>query len=264
MTKKTHVEQKANIQEVAAIVTAMTDDEKYFLAETIHAVLLDPEIGQVILCVEEKNDWVRAIIDRHTSDARLHVLRIPMMNIGKVRNKALEYVTKHWVAFCDGDDVWCPNKTMIQKTYARQQKADLIGTGHYLVNESGLTRAYGLSRYIPMTSSWMVRTEIMKQHPFNETLLTGSDGDWWIKNFNSIKKAKCPQTLVRYRVRAISVSSVTFSKKRKLKLVTLAERPLLRKPILFLTYCLWIFTKHQSYRWMSEWSTTFPIQTNEE
>ncbi len=256
MTPKISGEQKENVQEVAAIVTAMTDDEKHFLAETIHAVLLDPEIGQVILCVEEKNDWVNTTIGLHFTDTRLHVLKIPMMNIGKVRNKALEHVTKPWVAFCDGDDVWCENKTLIQKTYAHKKNADLLGTGHYLINEAGLIRAYGLSRHLPMTSSWLVRTKIMKQHPFNEKRVTGSDGEWWIKNFHSIKKAKCPQTLVRYRVRTFSVSSVTSSKKRKLKLVTLAENPLLRGPILFFTYCLWIFTKHRPYQWMPKWSAS--------
>ena len=254
MTKKISKEHRAAYQDVAAIVTAMTDDEKPFLSETIRAVLLDPGIGQVILCVEEKNDWLDSVIGLLSTDHRLDVLRIPFMPIGGVRNRALEYVKKPWVTYCDGDDVWCEEKTLIQRSYADQKKADFIGTGHYLTDEAGVIRAYGFSLYLPMLSSWMVRTEMMRKYPFNELLTTGSDGEWWIKTFNIIRKEKCPQTLVRYRVRSQSVSSITFSKKRKLKFVTLAGLPSLRWPILFFSYCIWIFTRHLHYRWMSKWS----------
>lgn len=42
-------------QDVAAIITAMTDGEEPFLFETLEATLTDPSIGQVALCIEEKN-----------------------------------------------------------------------------------------------------------------------------------------------------------------------------------------------------------------
>jgi hypothetical protein len=46
--------QKDNHQDVAAIVTATTDSEQPFLFETVRAILSDPGIGQVVLCVERK------------------------------------------------------------------------------------------------------------------------------------------------------------------------------------------------------------------
>ena len=50
--------QKCESQDVAAIMTAMTERGEPFLRDTIVAVLSDFGIGQVILCIEEKNDWV--------------------------------------------------------------------------------------------------------------------------------------------------------------------------------------------------------------
>ncbi|MBC7450179.1 MAG: glycosyltransferase family 2 protein [Cytophagales bacterium] len=241
-------------QDVAAIITAMTHDEKYFLSETLHVVFIDPCIGQIILCVEEKTDWLDSVIGPFLSDPRLSIIRIPMMPIGGVRNKALQYVDKPWIAYCDGDDVWCSGKTLIQRNYANQTGADFIGTGHYLMNEAGSIRGYGLSIFIPMLSSWMVRTDIMRRYPFNEMEPYGSDGEWWITTANTVQKTKCPEVLLRYRVRLHSVSSVTPSKKRKMRLINISSLPVIGPLIRFVTYCLWLITKHQPYRWFYKWS----------
>jgi hypothetical protein len=48
-------EQKCNSQDVTAVITAMTDSEQPFLYQTVNAVIADSCIGQIILCVEERN-----------------------------------------------------------------------------------------------------------------------------------------------------------------------------------------------------------------
>jgi hypothetical protein len=93
--------------EVAAIVTAMTDAEQPFVRDTIVSVLADEGIGQLVLMVDEKNTWIDAILISFISDPRLKIVRIPLMPSGAVRNKALQSVRMPWVAYCDGDDVWC-------------------------------------------------------------------------------------------------------------------------------------------------------------
>ncbi len=243
-----------NDQDVAAIVTCMTNDEKTFLHETIELVISESEIKQVVLCIEEKNDWINSILGQLMHDTRLEILRIPMTSIGAVRNKAVQHVKMPWIAFCDGDDVWCKGKTLIQKNYAAQTGADFVGAGHYLMNEGGKVCAYGFSRYIPMPSTWLVRTEIMKQYPFNESVKHGSDGEWWIRVFHNMKKVKCPRTVARYRVRAQSVSTATASKKRKVQLIKIAEIPVLGLSVRILTYMVWIYTRNKPYSWMSDWT----------
>jgi glycosyltransferase involved in cell wall biosynthesis len=255
--------QNDDFQDVAAVVTAMTDGEKPFLSKTLEAVLLDPGISQVILCVEERNAWLDATIgSSYIQDSRLHIVRLPMMPPGAVRNKALEYVQKPWVAYCDGDDVWCKGKTFIQRDFANKTGCDFVGVDHYLTDDEDNIRAFALARYMPMTSSWMVRTEIMKQYPFDEELRQGSDGTWWILTDKVIQKVRCPKMLLRYRVRSSSVSSSTPSKQRKEKIVTLAKLPVLGFSILFFTYCAWFITRKKNYVWLTSWGQPPSLHEN--
>jgi glycosyltransferase involved in cell wall biosynthesis len=239
--------QKDNYQPVAAIITAMTDGEQSFLFETLQAVLLDPYIGQVVLCIEEKNDWIDTVIASLMIDPRLQIVRLPLMPLGAVRNRALNYVQKPWVAYCDGDDVWCEGKTRIQYTFANNMGCDFVGSDHYLMDEEGKIRAFALARYVPMPSSWMVRTEIMRQYPFNEEIYRSEDGEWWARTANLVQKVRCPKMLLRYRVRSNSLSSSSFSKKRKTQIVNLGKIPIFGLSILFLTYCAWLLTRQKQY-----------------
>lgn len=254
--------QRDDFQDVAAIITAMTDGEQPFLSKAVEAVLSDPGIGQVVLCVEEKNNWLDAAIISYMQDPRLNVVRLPMVPPGAARNKALEHVQKSWVAFCDGDDVWCKGKTFVQRDFANKTGCGFVGADHYLTDDEDNIRAFALARYMPMTSSWMVRTEIMKQHPFDETLYQGSDGDWWIRTANVVQKIRCPKMLLRYRVRSGSISSSTPSKQRKAKIITLAKLPVLGFIILFFTYCAWFFTRQRKYVWLARWGQSPSLHEN--
>lgn len=248
-------EKKHNLRnDVAAIVTAMTNEERPFLPETLHAVLSDESIDEVILCVDEHNNWLDVTLGRLLQDPRVFILRMPLMNIGAVRNRALTHVNKSWVAFCDGDDVWCSNKTLKQRQYAAETKADFVGSGHYLTDEHGNIRAIGSARFIPMPSSWLVRTSVLRSFPFDENREQSSDGDWWIETEKKIKKEKFPALLLRYRVRERSLSSVTSSKSKKFKIVALAQKPFFAHVILGLSYLIWFYTRKQEYKWMTRWS----------
>ena len=86
--------------DVAAIVTAMTDGEKHFLRETVEAVMSDAAIGQVVLCVENSNNWIQQTLGSLSKDSKLEIIRLPMAFLGEVRNQALEYVRLPWVAYC--------------------------------------------------------------------------------------------------------------------------------------------------------------------
>jgi hypothetical protein len=245
--------QVCDCQDVATIITAMTDSEEPFVRQTVEAVLLDPCIGQVVLCVEQSNTWIGTILGKLLQDPRLEIVRMPMAFLGAVRNQALEYVKLPWVAYCDGDDIWCEGKTLHQRSWADVTNSDFVGADHYLINEDARVCAFALARNIPMPSSWFVRTEVMKQHPFQDSLSTGEDGEWWIRTNSLIRKVRCPKMLLRYRVRSGSLSSNTPSKKRKAKIVAFASLPILREMTLFITWCAWLSTRRKEYIWLEEW-----------
>jgi Glycosyltransferase like family 2 len=242
--------------EVAAIVTAMTDGEQPFVHDTVESVLSDPGIGQVVLCIEQKNTWIQTVLGSLISDPRLEVIQIPLIPLGAVRNHALTHVRMPWVAYCDGDDVWCQGKTLIQLTYAKATGSDFVGADHYLTNDKGQIRALSPARYLPMPSSWMVRTEVMKQHPFTEapySLSQEESGEWWIRTSGILSKARCPKMLLRYRIRSSSLSAKTPSMRRKAKIVALANIPGIGAIILFVTGCIWLVTRQNKYIWYEDW-----------
>lgn len=244
---------QGNYQDVAAIITAMTDGEKPFLFETVEAVLTDSSISQVILCVEEKNTWVDIVLGSLEEDPRLEVVHMPMAFLGAVRNRAIHYVKTPWLAYCDGDDVWCKEKTCTQRCWADATKSDFVGADHTLINEGSKVCAFALARNIPMPSSWLVRTEIMKQYPFQDSLPSVEDGEWWIRTRDVVHKARCPKILLKYRVRAGSLSSNSPSKKRKARIVSLASLPIFREIFLLITWCIWLTTRQEEYVWLKAW-----------
>lgn len=239
--------QQNDSRDVAAAILAMTNKERPFLRETVKTVLSDAGIGQVLLCVEKNNSWLEETIGTFIEDPRLQIIRLPLMPPGAIRNRAVDRVEKPWVAFCDGDDLWCKNKTLIQTSLADRLGCDFIAADHYLTDEAGTIRAVALSRSLPMLSSWMVRTEIMRQHPFDETLYQSEDGEWWNRTARVLQKVRCSKLLLRYRVRSESLSSGTPSKQRKAKIVALAKVPVLKWIVLFLTYCAWFLTRRNKY-----------------
>ncbi|WP_242541854.1 hypothetical protein [Leptolyngbya sp. Cla-17] len=111
-----------DFNDVAAIITAMTDAEQPFVSDTLKSVLSDPGIAQVILCIAEKNVWIDAVIGKFVTDPRLEIVRLPLKPLGAIRNQALTYVKELWVAYCDGDDVCSKGKTKIQRTCASLSK----------------------------------------------------------------------------------------------------------------------------------------------
>jgi hypothetical protein len=253
-----------SLRDVAAIVTAMTDAEQPFVSDTLNSVLSDPGIAQVILCIEENNTWIDTTIGAFATDPRLKIVRLPLKPLGAVRNHALSYVQVPWVAYCDGDDMWCKGKTLIQRGHADRTGCDFVGADHYLTNHDGKIRAFAPARYLPMPSSWMVRTEVMKQHPFTEqpfSLSQEESGEWWIRTSGIVSKTRCPRMLLRYRIRSNSLSSKTPSMQRKAKVVALANIPGLGAIIFFLTGCLWLSTRQNQYVWLEKWGEQPAIDT---
>lgn len=238
------------MNDVTAVVTAMTDPERPYLAPALKSILTDPGIAHVVLCVQDSNDWIDEVLASVGSDARLQVLRMPLANLGHVRNEGLKHVKTEWVAYCDGDDVWCPGKTMIQRHHAAKYNADFVASDHYLTDEDGRIRAVALAKYLPMPSAWLVKTQVMRDHPFKtEKKFNGiEDHEWWFDTKQTVRKHRCPKLLLRYRVRGVSLSTTEPSKVRKARVVALASKPVIGWGVLVLTWGMWMANRSTSYR----------------
>ena len=237
-------------EDVTGIVTGMTDAEQPFLAECLNSVISDPGIAHVIVCIRDSNAWIDDVLKSVDTKSRLQILRLPQLPPGNVRNEALKHVKTEWIAYCDGDDVWCRGKTMAQRAHAKKTQCDFVGADHYLTDEKGRVRAVALAMYLPMTSSWMARAQTMRDYPFeDEKYVSGiEDHNWWFKTKGLVSKGRCPHLVLRYRVRGGSLSTPEPSKARKMRAVAMAKIPVVGLGVLVLTWCAWLVNRRKTYR----------------
>ena len=151
---------------VTALITCMTDAEQKYLRYSLDSVLAQTEPCKIIVMVETGNRWIDTVVG---PDEPVRIVRQDLQRLGIIRNIGIREADTEFVAFLDADDYWDATKIERQLKVAEGENADLIGTDHILIREDGVRFAFGLARYIPMPSSWLVRRSAMLSRPFDET-----------------------------------------------------------------------------------------------
>jgi glycosyltransferase involved in cell wall biosynthesis len=246
------------LPDVTAIVTCMTDAERPFLKETLQSVQDQTVPCEIIVVVLESNSWIDEVAEGVPG---LRIVRRPPGWPGAARNTGVEVATTEFVAFLDGDDVWLPAKTERQLAFLNSGHHDFVAVDHLLMTEDGQVFAYALARHLPMPSTWMVRRDNILSYPFNPNLGEGEDGDWWVSTWNSVRKYRLPDPLIKYRVRGRSLSTTTPSKRRKLAFARLGNQPVTRWPLLAATYVLHRLNRRPYYVPAKSWELPPPPRT---
>lgn len=230
---------------VTAIITCMTDAERPFLRETLQSVNQQTVPCEKVVVVQESNTWINELA---ADFPNLRVLHRPPGWAGAARNTGIAAAATEFVAFLDGDDIWLPLKTERQLSFLRAGCRDFVAVDHMLMTEDGRVFAYALARHLPMTSSWMVRRETIRRHPFDPAVAHGlEDGAWWLATWNTVDKFRLPEALINYRVRNQSTSTAAPSKRRKLALSKLSTLPTARPLLLGATYALHQLARRSDY-----------------
>jgi glycosyltransferase involved in cell wall biosynthesis len=230
--------------DVTAIVTCMTDAERPFIREALQSVRDQTLPCETIVVVVESNTW----IDDVAADfPHMKVMRRPPGWEGAARHTAIDAARTEFVAFLDGDDVWLPNKTSKQVEFLRHGCWDLVGADYILTTEEGKPFAYGLARYMPPPSSWMVRRETMLRYPFDPNTPLAVDWQWWVSTWHTVRRFRLPEQLMKYRVRRQSLSTALPVKRRKLALSKLSSVPTARPLLLAATYALYRLYRRRDY-----------------
>jgi glycosyltransferase involved in cell wall biosynthesis len=198
---------------VTAVVTCMTDGERPYLGAAIASVQAQTSPARLLLCVAEGNDWVDQVLDSVRSG--VEVIRLPLGTAAATRNRAVAAARTELIAFLDGDDVWHPRKLEEQVDALTVRSWEVVASKHILIREDGKPYFFGFAKEIPMTSSWLGRTECFRQRPFPDIAI-GEDVQLWKTLVEQVPTGTLDRFLLRYRVRASSLSEQTPSKRRKL------------------------------------------------
>jgi hypothetical protein len=218
------------MESVTAVIPCMTDAERPFLTEALLSVQAQTVRPKILLCVDENNSWVDELLNGLPVSVEL--LRLPLASAGAIRNQAVDRVDTEFVAMLDGDDAWRPTKVQTQLQAIAQHGWDVVASKHVLIREDGKSFFYGFALEIPMTSSWLGRTQSFRERPFPD-IRVGEDVILWRELNGEVRTSVLNSFLLRYRVRWVSLSEATGSKKRK---VAYARRSLVpgARPLMLL------------------------------
>jgi glycosyltransferase involved in cell wall biosynthesis len=224
---------RSAVPSATAVITCMTDAERPFIQEAVESVLGQTVATPLVLCVTDTNTWIDDIPG--TQHPSVQILRMPLSPLGVVRNAGLTHVGTDTVAFLDGDDAWQPTKIERQLELMEAHQLDVLGTKHVLIREDSRPFFYAFAQNIPMPSSWMGRTAVFREHPFVSRHI-GEDVQLWLEIQSEYRCAIAEAFLLRYRVRAGSLSQETPSMRRKLQYERRSHAPGGRQALLAGSY----------------------------
>lgn len=225
--------------DITALITCMTDKERPFIDATLKAVMQQTLPCKTIVLLNEASDKFEGL---ETAYPTARFIRTKLRPLGAMRNFGLQFVETEYVAYCDGDDVWLPQKLERQHEFITKAGVDLVGTDSVMINEAGVRFAFALSHVIPAPSSWFARAETMRRCPFDETLMISEDCVWWstyARGAVLARTLRLSEFLLEYRVRGNSLSEVSAPGKRKRVFKRIAESSgVARQSVMLMTWLL--------------------------
>ncbi|HEU5255976.1 MAG TPA: glycosyltransferase family A protein [Vicinamibacterales bacterium] len=191
-----------------------TRNRAHLLHRTLESVLKQStENLEAIVVDDGSTDGSGAVAA--AMDPRVSVLRNPeRAGVSVARNRGIASARGEWVAFCDDDDLWAPNKLQEQLTAADAAGANWVYAGDVNVDDQLRVLSGGpppdpaavmtqLPRHNPLASGGsnvMVRSNILAEvGGFDPALRRTEDWDLWIRIAQKGPPAYVRKPLVAYR-----------------------------------------------------------------
>jgi glycosyltransferase involved in cell wall biosynthesis len=211
--------------EVSVIIP--TRNRRRLLALALASVLDQRGVRlEVIVIDEASTDDIAAMI-RSIADDRVRLVRhAEPLGMSASRNHGIKEATGEWIAFLDDDDVWAPDKLLLQLQALRATGRSWCYTG--AVNITGDHRILGGAPPRPLEgtadalrrancvpggcSSVIVSSDALPPEGFDGGYRLCADWDLWIRLAATGPPACVAEPLVGYRVHAAnsSIDNETF------------------------------------------------------
>ena len=206
----------------AVTVVVPTRNRQQMLLATIRSVLQQRDVDLRVIVVDEgsTDDTVARL--EQLRDPRLTVLRHSLARgVSAARNAGLAHATTEWVAFCDDDDLWSPEKLWRQTAAANESQSDWAYAGCVHVNtELQVQHATppllpeamrgALFRYnaMPAGASNVIARRVVLHAlgGFDASLTHLPDWDLWLRLARHGPVACVPEPLVAYRIHGSNAS----------------------------------------------------------
>jgi glycosyltransferase involved in cell wall biosynthesis len=206
-------------------VVVPTKDRDALLRQTLSTISWQQDVDFEVVVVDD-GSADRGLVERIVADLddlRFRVVRHDSSRgVSEARNHGAVEAKAHWVAFCDDDDLWAPNKLAKQLEAARRFPA----AGWVYVGSVNITpgnRVVGgeppptpdevierleESNVVPGGSSGVMaqRALLLDVGGFDRSLQPLADWDLWLRLLRVSPPAGVAEPLVAYRVHALNMS----------------------------------------------------------
>lgn len=124
---------------LVSIITP-TYNSAMFIAETIESIIAQLYSNWELLITDDcSNDDTCSIIERYAiTDSRIKLFRLATNSgAGAARNLSIREARGRYIAFCDSDDRWYPDKLEKQLAFMAEKNCGLSYTSYITCNEEG-------------------------------------------------------------------------------------------------------------------------------
>jgi len=203
-------------------VVVPTHNRAELLPAVLGAILRQVGVTVEVVVVDDgSTDRTPALLDGWDDNRLVVVRNTEAHGVAHARNRGLARARGDWVAFCDDDDQWAPDKLRAQLDACARSGSCWSCTSAVIVDEQG--RIVGVERLDPHRdvaaallerdvipgggSSVLVRSDVIRTvGGFDSTVAACADWDYWIRLSRQGAPAVVDRPLVAYRVAAGSVS----------------------------------------------------------
>lgn len=198
-------------------VVIPTKNRRELLALTLRTVCEQKDVDLEVIVVDDGSDGTAAAdVVAARADPRVRLLRNPTsQGVSRTRNRGLSAAVGRWVAFCDDDDLWAPDKLRMQVKAAQLSSGSWVYAGAVKI-DSALRVVGGepppppdvVHRRLPGwtlipggCSGVVVRRELVVEvGGFDPALVNLADWDLWSRLAQAGPPAWVPFPLTGYRI----------------------------------------------------------------
>jgi glycosyltransferase involved in cell wall biosynthesis len=217
-------------------VVIPTRNRHKLLALTLRSVCEQKEVDLEVIVVDDgSDDDAAANVIATRADARVRLIRNPTsLGVSATRNRGIASAVGRWVALCDDDDLWAPDKLKEQVTAARQSGRSWVYAGAVkidaalrIIGGEPPPRPEVVHRRLPRwtlvpggCSGVIVKRDLLRSvGGFDPSLMNLADWDLWSRLAQHSPPAWAPLPLVGYRIHSGSSSRDTSLVLRELDVI---------------------------------------------
>ena len=209
---------------LVSIVMPAYNCEKY-IGETIESILAQSYPHWELLVVDDaSSDGTVDVVSEYSNrDPRIRCRRLEVNSGAAVaRNTAIELAEGEFIAFCDSDDLWMPQKLKYQLRYMQENGADFTCTSYEWIDETSarLGRIVNARERVdynrllldcPVGNSSVMYNVGKLGKFFVPNIRKRNDDALWLAMLKSVPYiCGIPEVLMLYRLRSGSLSSNKF------------------------------------------------------